>query len=105
MGISERRNELIEYLKRHRSDTMSNLAFEFGVSVRTIQRDLDFLSCSYCITTVRGRYGGGVRLEHEQQSCRAFLTEPQQRLLERLSEGLQGYEAQLMQEILQTFAQ
>lgn len=40
---------------------MNNLAFEFGVSIRTIRNDIDTLSLSYPLETVRGRYGGGVR--------------------------------------------
>jgi predicted DNA-binding transcriptional regulator YafY len=61
MGPNERRMEIIEALCRRRQDTMANLAAEFGVSVRTIKNDIDILSLSYPIETIRGRYGGGVR--------------------------------------------
>jgi len=37
-----------------------NLAFEFGVSERTIRRDIDALSLVAPIYTQAGRYGGGV---------------------------------------------
>jgi len=62
MGPNERRMEIIEALCRRRQDTMANLAAEFGVSVRTIKNDIDILSLSYPIETIRGRYGGGVRV-------------------------------------------
>ena len=40
MRQTERQPKLMEVLYQRRSDTMENLAEEFGVSVRTIQRDL-----------------------------------------------------------------
>ena len=39
---------------------MSNLAFEFGVSLRTIQRDINEISTSIPIYIKTGRYEGGV---------------------------------------------
>ena len=44
MGIAERRYEIIKLLCRRRYETIRNLAAEFGVSVRTIQRDIEALS-------------------------------------------------------------
>lgn len=40
MGTAERRLEIMKYLCRKRHATMSFLAEKFGVSVRTIQRDI-----------------------------------------------------------------
>lgn len=40
MGTAERRLETLKYLCRYRRATMPQLAEKFGVSVRTIQRDI-----------------------------------------------------------------
>ena len=60
MGTSERRRQMMLLLCRRRHETMRNLASEFGVSERTIRRDVEALSCTEPIYTQTGRYGGGV---------------------------------------------
>lgn len=60
MGIAERRKEIMRILCRRRFETISNLAEEFGVSRRTIRRDIDILSMAEPIYTQSGRYQGGV---------------------------------------------
>ena len=41
---AERRSEIMKILCRRRSETVKNLAFELGVSERTIRRDIEILS-------------------------------------------------------------
>jgi len=60
MKSFERRIELIKVLYRREYETINNLAFEFGVSNRTIRRDIDELSRMIPIYTKPGRYGGGI---------------------------------------------
>ena len=60
MGTAERRRQMMLLLCRRRHETMRNLASEFGVSERTIRRDVEALSCTEPIYTQPGRYGGGV---------------------------------------------
>lgn len=60
MGTAERRNEIMRVLCRKRHETVLNLAKEFGVSERTILRDVVALSLTEPIYTQCGRYGGGV---------------------------------------------
>ena len=55
---NERRRAILETLCRRRRDTRENLAFESGVSVRTIEYDVQRLSQSYPIYTEQGRAGG-----------------------------------------------
>lgn len=62
MKVFERRMELIKVLYRREYETINNLAFEFGVSNRTIRRDIDELSRLIPIYTKPGRYGGGIYL-------------------------------------------
>ena len=59
MGTAERRNEIMRILCRRRHESISNLADEFGVSTRTILRDIEVLSIKEPIYTQCGRYGGG----------------------------------------------
>ena len=58
MGTAERRTEIMRVLCRRRHETISNLADEFGVSTRTILRDIEVLSVMEPIYTQCGRYGG-----------------------------------------------
>ena len=83
---------------------MANLAAEFGVSVRTIKNDIDILSLSYPIETIRGRYGGGVRVADGYYLHKKYLKPEQQELLERLSANLSGSDLLVMNSIIKDFA-
>lgn len=60
MIASERRVKIMRILYRRGHQTVSALADEFGVSERTIERDISILSMDNPIYTKMGRYGGGV---------------------------------------------
>jgi predicted DNA-binding transcriptional regulator YafY len=60
MSAAERRWTLLKLLCKRRYDKIANLATEFGVSEKTIRRDISILSITEPIYTVSGRYGGGV---------------------------------------------
>ena len=104
MGANERRQKIMETLCHRRQEIMANLAFEFGVSVRTIRNDIDILSLSYPLETVRGRYGGGVRVMDGFYMNRKYLKPEQRDLLVRLSQNLSGKDLAVMNGILQEFA-
>ncbi|MGF7185301.1 putative DNA-binding transcriptional regulator YafY [Desulfitispora alkaliphila] len=104
MGPNERRMKIIEALCRRRQDTMSNLATEFGVSTRTIKNDIDTLSLSYPIETIRGRHGGGVKVTDGYYLNRKYLKPQQQELLERLYTNLSGSDLEVMDSIIKDFA-
>ena len=55
MGAAERRREIMRVLCRRRHETVKNLSFEFGVSERTILRDIEALSITEPIYTQCGR--------------------------------------------------
>ncbi|MEM5766979.1 MAG: HTH domain-containing protein [Bacillota bacterium] len=103
MGPNERRQEIMETLCHRRQETMNNLAFEFGVSIRTIRNDIDILSLSYPLETVRGRYGG-VRVMDGFYMNRKYLKPEQRDLLVRLRASLSGKDLAVMNGILQEFA-
>ena len=56
MGTAERRYEIMKILCRRRYETIRNLASEFGVPMRTVQRDIETLSRTEPIYTQFGKY-------------------------------------------------
>ena len=104
MGPNERRQEIMETLCHRRQETMANLAFVFGVSVRTIRNAIDCLSLSYPLETIRGRYGGGVRVMDGFYMNRKYLKPEQKELLERLGAQLSGNDLVIMNSIFKDFA-
>ena len=104
MGPNERREMLLEALLQRREDTITNLASEFGVNERTIRRDIEQLTSSYPLETVRGRYGGGVRVADWYRQGRRHLTSEQEALLKKLASTLRGEELATMKGILDQFA-
>ena len=104
MSPSERRMAILDALCRRRHDTTENLAAEFGVSERTIRNDLLELSCSYPVETVRGRYGGGVRVADWYHRDRRCLSPGQVELLKRLAPTLSEEDLTTMNSIINQFA-
>ena len=84
MGITERRAALLTVLCRRRHETIANLASEFGVSARTIRRDIDALSLDMPIYTQTGRYGGGIYVTENFQLDRKYFTKAELALLEKI---------------------
>lgn len=62
MGTAERRLSIYRYLCRKRHATIPELAAEFGVSTKTIQRDINVVEYSLHLPliTKAGKYGGGI---------------------------------------------
>ena len=90
MSTAERRLKIVERLCIIRHDTYHNLAHEFGVSRETIRRDILVLMCSYPIETVRGRYGGGVKISDDYWPYRNALDSDQIDFLIRHSKKVEG---------------
>ena len=58
MTVSERRRAILIASCNRRFDRRENLANEFGVSKRTIDNDVLYLSLTYLVYTSSGRNGG-----------------------------------------------
>ena len=84
MGTAERRHEIMKTLCRRRYDTIRNLASEFGVSMRTIQRDIETLSMTEPIYTQFGKYGGGIYVMEGYSIDRMYMTEQELDVLRKL---------------------
>ena len=84
MGTAERRHEIMKILCRCKYETISNLAVEFGVSPRTIQRDIEVLSRTEPIFTQCGKYGGGVYIVEGYSMNRMYMTDAELDVLQKL---------------------
>lgn len=75
MNKYERQNAILRVLKLRRFDTVYNLSIEFGVSEKTIRRDIETLSLSEPIYTKPGRFGGGIYIltyrewDKDEETC------------------------------------
>ena len=99
----ERRDSILRALSRRREDRIENLAAEFGVSEKTIRRDIELLSCSAPISTKTGP-GGGVSVMPGYYYGRQYLKKEQETLLRSLLPGLQPDQQRIMQDILDSYA-
>lgn len=102
MTASERRNAILEDLCARRFERINNLAFQYGVTERTIRNDIMILSLEYPIYTAQGN-GGGIYVDKNFRLGRVYLKNEQQELLERLLPGLDGKDKEVMKAILKTF--
>lgn len=102
--INDRQKQIVDLLCQRRSDTVQNLAAELGVCERTIRRDIEELTLTHPLETVRGRYGGGVRMADWYFQDRPKLSPKQTALLKRLAVGLHGEDLDEMNQILARFA-
>ena len=103
MNVNERRKAILEVLCTRRHETRENLAFEFGVSKRTIEYDVMSLSLEYPIYTTQGN-GGGIHIADGFKLDMKYLSDKQYFLLERIAKNLSGEDAEIMSSIIKTFA-
>lgn len=91
MGTAERRYEIMKILCRRRYETIINLALEFGVSERTIQRDIETLSRTEPIFTKPGKYTGGVYVVDNYSMDRMYMSDAEIALLHKVSITMQKH--------------
>ena len=71
---TERIFDMMKYLCRARYTSMPKLAEMYGVSVRTIKRDVDVLGTLIPIETRSGRYEGGVYVMDGYRWDKAYMS-------------------------------
>ena len=96
MGATERRNAIMQALGRRRHDKISNLASEFGVSERTIRRDIEILSLTEPIRTEAGRYGGGVYVLDSYYKSKKYLNATQICAIQKAINYFQNTESSIL---------
>lgn len=99
----ERQQRILEILSFRRSETMANIADELGVSIRTIRYDIDALTGSAPIYTVKGN-GGSVRVADGWYLSKTYLCDEDEEMLRRMLPGLQPEDQKRMQHVLSVFA-
>ena len=104
MNSAERQQAIANVLVHRRQETVANLMSEFGVSRSTILRDIAALTCSLPIETVRGRYGGGVKLADDYRPHRSTLSPEQAQAVHTAAALMSGRERQTLLSILAQFA-
>ena len=102
-STTERRQLVLEYLSDHRKATRAQLAKEFSVSSKTIQRDIEVLSGTYPIFTSQGN-GGCIKVSSDWHINKRYLLESQEALLRKLLPDLNPEDAETMRGILLSFA-
>ncbi len=105
MEAHERRMAIWRSLCCHRFDTVAHLATKYKVSVRTIYYDVQILSLSYPIETVRGRYHGGIKIPDWYKPNPNVYTPAQLELLMKLKVNLTGNDLAVMNSIIEQFAE
>ena len=86
MGTAERRLEILKYLCKVRKATMPQLAEMFGVSVRTIQRDLLEIETVFHapLDVCCGKYAGGVYMIGDYSFDRIYMCDEDLLLLHKI---------------------
>lgn len=102
MTAAERRQAILEALCIRRHDTRENLAFEFGVSKRTIEYDVLELSLTYPIYTTQGN-GGGIHVVDGFYLDKLHFNEKETALLSKILPTLTGEDKKTMSEILKKY--
>jgi predicted DNA-binding transcriptional regulator YafY len=104
LNLSERQDAIMDILHKERHTTTARLSAEFDVTERTIRNDITALSLRLPILTVRGRYGGGVKLADWFRPCAKTLSPQQEELLRRLKTALAGDDLIVLNSILVQFS-
>ena len=103
LNPNERRNDIYAELRAKRHLTVSYLAEKYAVSEKTIRRDIEELTLTYPIETVRGRYDGGVKLSDWYHPMQSTLSPEQIALLKKLAPSLEGDDLTIMNSIISQF--
>ena len=103
MSPNERRNNIYAELRAQRHLTINYLAEKYSVNEKTIRRDIDELTLTYPIETVRGRYGGGIKLADWYHPMQSTLSPKQIALHKKLAPSLEGDDLVVMNSILSQF--
>ena len=109
MGTAERRLEIYKYLCLERKASMPHLAEKFGVSVRTIQRDIFEIEATFHAPIIikKGKYGG-VFIVGDHTLDRAYMCDEELFLLTKIqalvSEQISEKENNILTQIIKKYS-
>ncbi len=90
MDAQTRRQKILQKLWLQQNASIASLANDFGVSERTIQRDIATLSLEHPIYTEQGRYSGGVYLLKTTPYKSVRMDAPTLTLLQKIADTSGG---------------
>ena len=102
MNANERRREIMNILEGRRFDTIANLAFQLGVSVRTIKYDISALMDAREPIETQPGIGGGVRVAQDYRTFKNDISEEQQNLLLSLLSEMNKRDSRIICELLRS---
>lgn len=96
MKMTERRAEIMKLLCRRRHETIPNIAKEFGVSPRTVRRDIEALSLREPIYTLPGKISGGVYVVDGYRMDKMYIEEAEMKVLHKVLDYVQSHSSQVL---------
>ena len=100
MDATERRAEIIKILRGRKRETMQNLAFQLGVTDRTIRHDILILTAVYPLETFKGN-GGGVALMNDPY--KNLLSHKQQQTIISMLDRADKQETEVLCSIIRAY--
>ena len=100
----ERRLEILFMLMRNKKCSMTELAYEYSVSDRTIRRDVLFLSRYAPICTKTGIDGGVFLIDGCRKTLSLFLSSEEEELLLKMINMVDEKEHHLLNNIINKYA-
>ena len=100
----ERRLEILFILMRNKKCSMTELAFQYSVSDRTIRRDILFLFCFAPICTKTGLNGGAFLMDDYRKELMLHLSREEEALLLKIMRTLDEKEQHLIYNIINKYA-
>ena len=110
MRTAERRLEILKYLCKTRKAKMTQLSERFGVSIRTIYRDIHEIEATFHIPIIVkcGKYDGGVYVIDGYTFDHSYMLEEELLLLRKMQTLLQGQlseeEESILSQILKKYS-
>ncbi len=102
MNVAQRRTEIINILIVRRHTTANELAHEFGVSIRTINYDIQALSPIYPIYTKQGE-NGGIFIRDDYQPYMNTLSTDELKILCELYGQSEGVQKKILLQIIHKY--
>ncbi len=102
MNTSDRRMEIINILVVRRHTTARELAEEFGVTTRTIRKDIQALSPGYPIYTQQGG-AGGIFIEESYKPYINTLSTDELKTLRDVYEQAEGVQKKILLQIIRKY--
>ncbi len=100
----ERRIEMLFLLAKCKKTTVAELSFYFDVCMNTISNDIAFLSRYAPIYTKSGMYGGIYVIDDYTGNLKLYLSDDEEKLLDKLAKTSNDTEAHLLRNIIHKYS-